>query len=173
MSAWMNNPAGSFTIEMSEAGDPRWEELLRLVDDLGQKSWFSFRAGWHQSEVVFAALVDERPVGFLRYVVQPIGVEDDLEPLVLRGRPLLEAKVLAFGVAEAHRRRGIGRALQETAIQSAAESGCYQVRSFSGGDHPENHRLKLALGFAVHPVNRNGDAHAAYFILPLQARRPG
>ncbi len=85
--------------------------------------------------------------------------------------PLLEAKILAFGVLPAYRRRGIGRALQEAALSEAVRLGCYQVRSYSGGNNGENHRLKLAMGFGVHAVIRGEDREGVYFILPLAGWR--
>ena len=86
-------------------------------------------------------------------------------PVVLNGQKLTEAKILAFGVWEAYRRRGIGRALQEHTLRRARALGCYQVRSVSDADHPENQRLKLAMGFAVEPMER--DKPTLAFIMPL------
>ena len=83
------------------------------------------------------------------------------------GENLREAKVLAFAVKEIYRRRGIGRALQEHLIEDAKTAGLFQIRSHSSGDHQANHRLKLALGYGVHPIIRDGDSHGVYFILPL------
>jgi GNAT superfamily N-acetyltransferase len=107
-------------------------------------------------------------IGFLRFVVQEIGPDDDLPSVMLEGIALLEAKILAFGVREAYRRQGIGRALQEKAIYRAEELGCHQVRSHSSGSYAENHRMKLAMGFGVHPIRRGEDERGAYFILPLR-----
>ena len=79
----------------------------------------------------------------------------------------MSAKVLAFGVLPAWRRRGIGRALQQAAIAAARARGCYQVRSRSSGDAVANHQLKLSLGFGVHPIVAENDDRAAYYVLPL------
>ena len=65
---------------------------------------------------------------------------------VVDGRPLTEANIIAFGVKQLYRKQGIGTALQEHTLRRAKAPGCYQVRSTSDGDHPENHRLKLAMG---------------------------
>ena len=89
-------------------------------------------------------------------------------PLVVGGKTLTEAKIVAFGVKETYRRQGIGRALQEHAIRRARELGCYQVRSVSGADHAANRQLKLAMGFAVEPMERNKPTLA--FIMPLRPR---
>lgn len=89
-------------------------------------------------------------------------------PLVVDGQTLTEAKIVAFGVKEAYRRQGIGRALQEYVIRRARELGCYQVRSVSGADHAANRQLKLAMGFAVEPMER--DEPTLAFIMPLKPR---
>ncbi len=87
---------------------------------------------------------------------------------MLCGEELVEAKVLAFGVLAPYRRRGIGRALQQEALQRTRAQGCYQLRSHSGGDHLKNHQLNLSMGFGVHPVVRGADRHGVYFVLPLR-----
>ncbi len=148
---------------------PRWDELLDCIRALGQENWVNFSAEWHRSSHLLAACLDGRVVGFLRFVVQPIGAEEEHQPLEWGGEPLLEAKILAFGVVPAMRRRGIGWGLQEAALEEARRLGCYQVRSHSAGKNSENHRLKLAMGFAVQPVIRGEDRQGVYFILPLGA----
>lgn len=132
----------------------------------------NFTADWHVNSEMLVARSDESVVGFLRFVVQPIGPDADCPEIVLNGERLIEAKVIACGVAEAHRRRGVGRALQKGLIEHARALNCYQIRSHSGGDHPENHALKLAMGFGVHPIVRGGDTRGAYFILPLRTQTP-
>ena len=46
------------------------------------------------------------------------------------------------------------------------------MRSHSSRNNRENHRLKLAMGFGVHPVLRGDDREGVYFMMPL-AGRPG
>ena len=77
---------------------------------------------------------------------------------VVDGRPLTEANIIAFGVKQLYRKQGIGTALQEHTLRRAKAPGCYQVRSTSDGDHPENHRLKLAMGFAVEAMEQARDS---------------
>ena len=135
-------------------GDPPWDW------------WLS----WH----VLAGYVPNRaePVGFLRYVVQPIGPDAECETVVLAGKDLTEAKILDFGVLPAWRRKGVGTALQLAAIASARRVGCWQIRSHSSGSNRANHQLKLRLGFAAHPIVREEpdgtDRAGCYFVLPLQ-----
>jgi GNAT superfamily N-acetyltransferase len=155
-------------IELWIEDHPRWNDLIRLIEKLDQTRWVESRYDWHQSSHMLVAVEDEQPVGFLRFVIQEIGVEDDRPSVTLDDKPLLEAKVLAFGVHEDYRNRGIGRALQESAIAHAAEMGCYQLRSHSSGSNRANHHLKLQMGFAVMPIIRGEDREGAYFIMPLK-----
>jgi GNAT superfamily N-acetyltransferase len=67
------------------------------------------------------------------------------------GNPLFETLVYTFKVAEAYRRQGIGRALQERAMQITRDLGCIQMRSWSSLDAEANYQLKLSLGFGFHP----------------------
>jgi len=67
------------------------------------------------------------------------------------GQPLYETFVQTFHVAEEHRRKGYGRALQLEALQVTKELGCIQMRSWSSLDKPANYQLKLSLGFGFHP----------------------
>jgi GNAT superfamily N-acetyltransferase len=92
----------------------------------------------------------------------------DCPEVLVGGIALTEAKVMAFGVADEWQRHGIGRGLQEAAITQARTIGCYQVRSHSSGKADANHRLKLAIGFAIHPIIRGEDRQGSYFLLPLR-----
>jgi GNAT superfamily N-acetyltransferase len=123
---------------------------------------------WEEQVLFLVALWGGEPAGLLKLTVHPIGADMGTEPVRLRGETLREAKVMEFVVAPARRRRGLGRLLQEAAIARARGLGCYQLRSHSGGDRAENHRLKLAMGFAVDPIIRGGDHAGAYFLLPLR-----
>ena len=161
----------ALVIEEWEAQHPRWDELVQLVDREHQAQWVAASFAWHRSTHLLVALRDRQVVGFLRFVTQDIGADDDHDPVILDGTVLTEAKVLAFGVTLAYRRQGIGRALQEAAVQHAKALACYQVRSHSAGSYDANHRLKLRMGFGVQPVVRGHDSGGVYFVLPL-AQRP-
>lgn len=67
------------------------------------------------------------------------------------GQPLYETFVQTFRVDEAHRRKGIGRALQIAALRVTEEAGCIQMRSWSSLNASANYALKLSLGFGFHP----------------------
>ncbi len=155
------------SIRELNADDRDWPEFVAVINGEGQARW-AFDAHFEPFPRHFVmAKQDGRVVGFLMYVVWDIGPNDrGHRPLIVAGRPLTEAKIIAFGVKEEYRRQGIGRALQEHTLRRTQALGCYQVRSVSDGDHPENHRLKLAMGFAVEPMER--DQPALAFIMPLR-----
>lgn len=147
---------------------PRWGELLAVVADLKQTQWVTAQYKWHRSSHLLVATAGSAIAGFLRFVTQEIGPDAECDPVVLDGAALLEAKILAFGVLPPYRCQGIGRALQQACVQRAAQLNCYQVRSHSSGDNTANHRLKLAMGFGVHPIVRGDDRRGVYFVLPLR-----
>ena len=144
-----------------------WPEYVDVVEGEGQSGWaFDTRHARFRRRYLMARQ-DSRVVGFLMYLIWRIGPNDrNHPPLAVDGAPLTEAKIMAFGVKEAYRRQGIGRALQEHVLRQAKALGCYQVRSVSTGDHPENQQLKLAMGFAVEPMER--DTPTLAFIMPLR-----
>ena len=157
-----------FSIEELTVDHPNWQEFVALVNDLNQEDW-AFNPYFEQfSRYFLAAKQDDTIVGFLMFVVWDIGPHDrDHPPIQINGKTLKEAKILAFGVKDGYRRQGIGTALQEYTIKQAKLFGCYQVRSVSGEKHPENHYLKLSLGFAVEPMERDEECLA--FVMPLKS----
>ena len=160
-------PDTPMIIEEWTPNHPRWPTLLTAVEEQGQSDWLAFHADFHRSSHVLVAQEAGAVTGFLRYVIQEIGPDAGCPPVQFEGVRLTEAKVIAFGVDPARQGVGIGKALQRALLQAARAQGCYQVRSHSGGDHPANHHLKLALGFGVHPIVRGEDTHGVYFIMPL------
>ena len=161
----MNIPGLSTHELTSEHRD--WNDYVHVINDEGQGRW-AFDARFERFPRHYVtAKRDGRVVGFLMYIVWEIGPHDrNHPPLIVDGHTLTEAKIVAFGVKEAYRRQGIGRALQEHAIRRATELGCYQVRSVSGADHRANRQLKLAMGFAVEPMER--DKPTLAFVMPLR-----
>ena len=155
-----------FSIEEMTPDHPEWQELVDIITQESQAGW-AFNSHFEQFARYFlAAKQDGGIVGFLMFVVWDIGPNDrDHPPIQIHGKRLQEAKIIAFGVKEAYRRQGIGRALQEYTLQRAKELDCYQVRSVSDMDHPENHQLKLSMGFAVEPMEREEPSLA--FIMTL------
>lgn len=156
-----------FSIEEMAPDHPEWKKLVDVITQENQARW-AFNPHFEQFKRYFlAAKQDGNIVGFLMFVVWDIGPNDrDHPPVQIHGKALREAKIIAFGVKKAYRRRGIGRALQEYTLQRAEELDCYQVRSVSDMDHPENHQLKLSMGFAVEPMEREEPSLA--FIMPLR-----
>jgi GNAT superfamily N-acetyltransferase len=155
-------------IEELDSGDSRWPELVAVIDEEGQAedAFNPFFSRFPRRFV--AASQGGQVVGFLMFVVWEIGPHDRRHPVVERhGEPLTEAKIIAFGVKPAHRRQGIGRALQEHVLHQARALGCYQVRSVSSASRQANHQLKLSMGFAVEPMER--DEPSLVFVMPLTA----
>ena len=150
------------TIHELTQPDDNWEQYVDVIVGEEQDQW-AFNAHDEPSSRRFAmAKQDGRIVGFLVYVVQKIG-RDYHSPFVVNGEALTEAKIAAFGVQEAYRGQGIGRALQEHALREARVLGCHQVRSVTHRMQRENVLLKLSMGFAVVP-----DGSAPIFIMPLK-----
>ena len=89
------------------------------------------------------------------------------------GAPLRETFVQTFAVESNHRRKGHGRALQLAALDLTCDLGCYQMRSWSSLDARANYRLKLSLGFAIHPATYTTDTglqvSGAYFVRTTEA----
>lgn len=154
-------------VEKWTATHPRWQDLVELVEQEHQTEWVEACFTWHLSSHMLVALQGTLLVGFLRFVIQVIGTDDDHDPVLFDGVALVEAKVMAFGVVPAYQRQGIGYVLQKAALRQAKALGCYQLRSHSDGSHTANHQLKLRMGFAVHPVVRGDDTQGVYFVMPL------
>jgi GNAT superfamily N-acetyltransferase len=155
-------------IESWDHPHPRWDELTAIIEAEGQTRWATVDADYLCSDHMLVALDGDEIVGFLRYVRQPIGPDNDCPPVRFEGEVLIEAKVMAFCVVAHYQRRGIGRLLQLDAIRQAQAQGCHQLRSYSAGKYTANHHLKLSLGFAVQPTVRGDDNQGVYFILPLR-----
>ncbi len=154
-------------IEQWDTAHPRWSTLETMMIATNQRRYLDVHFEWHLEHFWFVALVDDAIVGLLHYARQYIGDDDDCQRVMLAGEALTEGKVMAFIVVEKYRRQGIGRSLQQAAINHAREQDCYQFRSYSDGDKVANHQLKLGMGFTVHPTVRGDDNAGAYFIMPL------
>ena len=154
-------------VEEWHSDHPCWQEVFELIENLGQARWVTFNAAWHISTHLLVAATPEGVVGFLRYVIQDIRVEEDLPPATLKDTTLREAKVIAFGVACRGRRQGIGRASQVQLIQACRTQNCFQIRLYSDTANIANWQLKLSLGSAIHQLIPSQGKDGAYFLLPL------
>ena len=154
-------------VEMTE-GAQLWPQFLSVVELLNQERFVQVQAEHFQSNHLLAALVDEQPVGFLRFVVQRLGEDEERPPIVFRGQTLCEAKIIAFGVLPQERNREIGRSLQREAMKRAQELNCCQVRSRSAYGKDANFHLKISLGFGIQPSLEND---SVYFVKSLLTRR--
>ncbi len=156
-----------FRIETWTPTHQNWQELAALIAAENQTRWALNARFERFSRHFLVALQETEVVSFVTFVVWGIGLHDRDHPAVqLRGQTLTEAKIIAFGVQQDYRRQGIGRALQEHVIDRAKKLGCFQVRSVSGEGYFENHQLKLSMGFAVEPTERN--KKTAAFIMSLR-----
>lgn len=141
-----------------------YDQLFALAGRLGQAKYIPVREQHIQESILLGAFIDDRCVGFLRFVIQIIGSDQGRPPIEMDGRPLIEGFVEAFGVDPEWRRQGIGQQMQARAIAFCTGKGCYQIRSRSPVTSHENYALKLKLGYAIHPSNEN-DSY--YFIKTL------
>lgn len=149
-----------------EEESPLWERLWPVVEQLEQRPYIEAHAGHFRSSHVLAAIVEDRPLGFLRFVVQRLGEDERRPPVVYRGRTLYEAKIIAFGVLPEERNQGIGRTLQLEAMGRARELNCCQVRSRSSYVNRANYQLKTSLGFGIQPSLEDD---SVYFVMALPA----
>lgn len=156
-----------FRIEEWSSEHQRWQELVQLIANENQTEW-AFDPFFKQfSQYYLVAMRESTIVGFLMFVVWEIGPNDrGHPPIQLNDETLNEAKILAFGVPKEYRRQGIGRLLQEETKLRAKQLGCYQIRSVSDQNYSENHHLKLSMGFAVVPMER--DDPTLTFVMKLK-----
>ena len=156
----------TFRVEEWTGEHPRWQEYVSLITAEGQARPAFGEFFQPHNPRYLVALQGDTIVGFLMFIHWVIGPHDAEIPAVKLGdSELTEVKIIAFGVPKVHRRQGIGRMLQQEAIKRARELGCYQVRSVSWHTKPENHQLKLSMGFAAIPMER--DEPALTFVMKL------
>jgi GNAT superfamily N-acetyltransferase len=161
------NGSADPSIEVCEVvpGTSRFEAVRTLAARLlGQDRYLQSVLPAALESHVLGAFAGPSCAGFLRYVIQVIGVEAGRPPVLRSGVPLTEGYVEAFGVAPRWRRRGIGTALQDGAAGHCRIAGCYQMRSRSPATSTENYALKIAAGYVLHPSEVN-DSY--YFLLHL------
>jgi len=153
-----------------------WEEYVAHLKRTENARWVLDEDQRPLADLLFlGAVADGRVVGNLALRRQVVtcpatewcgGVPRPL--LDADGEPVEEMFVQTFHVQAAHRRLGIGRSLQQAALEWTRIEGCCQMRSWSSLDRPENYRLKLCLGFAMHPeVHRAAAGHdvsGVYFV---------
>ena len=152
------------TISTITSKDTGWRQLMATVESLNQTRWFTVQADHFQSNHMLVATNDDKPVGFLRFIIQRLGEDEDRPSIVFNDKTLYEAKILAFGVLPEQRNQGIGRELQNAAQEYARELGCYQIRSRSDYVNAANYHLKIAMGFCIQPSLVDD---SVYFIMTL------
>ena len=147
-------------------GHKIWDALLEAAKTIGEATvrQLTMEMDWIRSNHILVAVSNDQPVGVLRLVTQRLGEDEDRPPIVFRGETLIEGKVITFGVVPEHRKRGIGRALQEKAIELAREKGCYQLRSRSWYHSQANFHLKISMGSGIQPSLKD---NSVYFVIVL------
>lgn len=150
----MQAPIREITSEL-----PRWADYIAHLKRVKMARHALHEGQPIENGIYLAAFEETGIVGHISLKVQPIEVPatewSQNHEMVLKdaaGEVLTETYVQTFAVEEAHRRRGLGRALQAAALEQTKAHGCYQMRSWSSTDKPANYALKLAMGFAVHPT---------------------
>jgi GNAT superfamily N-acetyltransferase len=143
-----------------------WYALLEVAPSIGEAivRHLTLQADHFRTNHILVALLDEQPIGVLRFITQRLGEDEERPPIVFKGKTLIEAKVIAFGVVPKYRNQGIGRALQKAAMASAREKGCYQFRSRSWYKAKANYHLKISLGCGIQPSLQDD---SVYFIKVL------
>ena len=140
----------ALNIRKAQVGDTG--ALCRLIRQLAgeETTPAQAEAAIHEIEAnpacrLLVAAEDGEVVGSLYLVVAP--------NLTHGGRPwsVIENMI----VEESRRRRGIGRALMDQAMEIAREAGCYKMFLGSNVKRADAHEFYRALGFHVHgPVFR-------------------
>ena len=149
-----------------DQGHRIWNALLEVAPSIDEPivRQLNLELDWAKSNHILVAISDEQPVGVLRFVTQRLGEDEERPPIVFKGETLIEGKVISFGVVPEYRNQGIGRALQEKAVELAREKGCYQLRSRSWYHSQANFHLKMSMGSGIQPSLQDD---SVYFVIVL------
>lgn len=138
-----------------------YRDLFDVAVQINQSRYVLAKETHIEESILLGAFVEMQCIGFLRLLLQIIGSDEGRPPIMYAGEPLREGYVMAFAVVPQHRRQGVGQRLQERAIALCQQRNCYQIRSCSAITSQENYALKLKMGYAIHPSDKN-DSY--YFI---------
>ena len=144
-----------FSIQIVTSDSSAYQQLLNTATQLDQARYIIAAPDVAAFSVLLGAFTPEQCIGFLRFVIQVIG-QDEQRPAIIgpHGQALTEGYVEAFGVLPLYRRQGIGEALQRFAMDYGRDQHCYQMRSRSPLTSVENYGLKIKMGYAIHPSHR-------------------
>ncbi len=163
-----------YVIDVLSFDDQGWEALYEHLERTQNWRWVKSDDQIRDRIVFVSAFTARRAVGHISLLIQPLTVPGNPpSPLTDQGGQILrETFVQTFFVEEEHRRQGLGRRLQEKALEVSASMGCWQMRSWSTPDKTANYRLKLALGFCFCPAvqelpSGQGSVAGGYFIKNL------
>lgn len=162
----MTDAIRNFNIIEIDKDHKIWNNLLELATtiDKTNRTWLTDYPDYLISSHILVAITDKKPLGFLRFSIQQIGVEENRPPIIFNNQKLIEAKVLAFGVVKEFRNLGIGRALQIETMKLAKKLGCYQLRSKSAYPSEANYHLKISMNFGIQLHHKS---ESVYFIKAL------
>lgn len=146
--------------------DKNYPDLLELAKNINplKPKFLIEEQDYFISSHILAIVINESILGFIRFAVQELGIDEGRSPIIFNSKILTEAKILSFGVIEEYHNKGIGRELQKEAMKLAKEKGCYQLRSKSAYESEANYHLKIKMGFGIQPYHK-GDA--VYFVKAL------
>jgi ribosomal protein S18 acetylase RimI-like enzyme len=124
--------------------------LHQLYGELADGRADALPAGMDRTREILAGIVSQPARRLLVAEVEGGHLAGTVDVLTVTnlthtGRPW--AVVENVVVAEAHRRRGIGRALMQEAMRHARRVGCYKVQLTSGKHRAEAHAFYRSLGF--------------------------
>jgi GNAT superfamily N-acetyltransferase len=138
--------------------NPHWPAYVAHLRRVNMAKWALVDGNPMESLHYLGAVDGETVIGHISLRQQPITCPTTdwsaaLDHAVTGpdGEALQETYVYTFAVDADHQRQGIGSGLQEAALAYTRDLGCYQMRSWSSLNHPENYALKIKLGFAMHP----------------------
>ena len=141
---------------MTKADTPHWGEMRRALwpECPPKRHALEMEQLLHSDGVILLAEdLDSRPIGFAEISIRHDHVEGTSEAPV----PYLEG----WYVIPSHRRRGVGRALIESAEHWALQAGFSELASDAELHRPESIQAHVELGF--HEVGRS-----VHFVRPLR-----
>lgn len=154
-----------------------WQAYVAHLERSGMMH-HALDSGLPKVDTTYIGIYEDIVIGHISIQKQPLIVPasslTDDKPLALsrNEHQLYETFVQTFAVEESHRRRGYGRALQQSALEQTQAMGCCQMRSWSSADKYANYGLKLSMGFgvipALYPMPGGKPISGVYFVMQVE-----
>jgi GNAT superfamily N-acetyltransferase len=141
--------------------DEIWDALVQAAQSISEAvaRQLEVEIESARSNHILVAMVDEQPVGLLRFITWRLGEDEGRPEIIFNGKTLTEAKVISFGVLPDYRNQGIGRALQKKGdgagtrkgllpaqvTQPVPKSGQPSFENFIGKRHPAQPGRRLGV----------------------------